>query len=493
MDADIPHIELELKLEFDRADRPRLLHAPALREASGERHHLVSTYFDTPDGAVRRAGYGLRVRRHGTRRVQTVKAGDGAAAGLSARGEWERAIPGDEPVLDAASGPLLPAIGSAAAGRLAPAFIVDLERHTRQVLFAGADVDAAIDVGLVRAGDGVTHLCELELEWRGGPTRALFDLARQLDGIVPLRLGVRTKAERGYGLLKGGDLGARKAEAVPLEPDMAAADAFVAVAHGCLRHFRLNEAVLLGGYAPEALHQARVALRRLRSAMAVFEALFGDDEDAALLDAQLRRVTVVLGEARNLDVLRKRLGRRSAHALEEAARRARERVEAELHSARTRLLLLDVVEWLSCGRWRSEPGDPAALAEPVSAFAGAALGTARRRLVRAGRHFASLEGRRLHKVRIKAKKARYAAEFFASLWNGPNADRRHKAWLRQIEALQDSLGELNDLATGRALLAELGIASETALDADEAHVAALRGDAQDAFRALVRRKPFWRD
>ena len=59
-------------------------------------------------------------------------------------------------------------------------------------------------------------------------------------------------------------------------------DAFAAIARSCLRQYRLNEDILLRQPTSEAIHQARVALRRLRAAFALFKALLGDPESVAL-------------------------------------------------------------------------------------------------------------------------------------------------------------------------------------------------------------------
>ena len=491
MDATAPNLEIELKLELDPADRLRLQRAMPPQAVKSERRRLVSTYFDTPDGAVRRAGYELRVRRHGKRRTQTVSAAGASPAGDCWRGEWERDLPGDSPVLDGTGDPLLQAIGAAEAGRLAAVFVGETDRAIWQVLVAGADVEISLDSGSIHAGEARQPVCDVELELRGGPPRALFDLARLLDGAVPLRLGVRSKAERGYRLIGDAGRPAAKAEAVRLDPDMTATAAFAGIAQACLRHFRLNEAVLLEDYDPEALHQARVALRRLRSALALFGPLFDGDDDAALLEAQLQRFIDVLGEARNHDVLAERLGRRAGAALDNARARAREHVRSELLSARSRTLMLDLAEWLSIGRWREAPADPGTANRPIGAFAATTLDDARRRLGRAGRGLEGLSGRRLHKVRIKAKRAHYAAEFFGSLWTAPKARRRLAAWLVQIERLQDVLGDLNDIAIGGQILAELGAGAQLP-GADDPHLAELRAEAGEALRTLMKRAPFWR-
>ncbi|WP_457825742.1 CHAD domain-containing protein, partial [Staphylococcus aureus] len=76
--------------------------------------------------------------------------------------------------------------------------------------------------------------------------------------------------ERGYALLGGTAPGPAKAEPVPLTPATPAADALCTILRSCIRHYRLNESLLLRSDDSEAVHQARVALRRLRTALWVF-------------------------------------------------------------------------------------------------------------------------------------------------------------------------------------------------------------------------------
>ena len=113
-------VEVELKLEYSLADRERLIASAPLQAASATRHQLVATYFDTPDRRLDKAGYALRVRSDGSRHVQTLKASASAGAGLFVRGEWERDVLGNQPIVDDESGPLLQSLDADALAMLAP-------------------------------------------------------------------------------------------------------------------------------------------------------------------------------------------------------------------------------------------------------------------------------------------------------------------------------------------------------------------------------------
>ena len=101
-----------------------------------------------------------------------------------------------------------------------------------------------LDRGKIVAGERETPICEVELEQKSGPLSELFALARKIDAIVPVRLGVLSKGQRGYRLLAPAVVAA-KAERIALDPDMNAAEAFQQIGQACLRHFRLNEQHLL--------------------------------------------------------------------------------------------------------------------------------------------------------------------------------------------------------------------------------------------------------
>lgn len=187
------------------------------------------------------------------------------AAGLYDRLEWEHEIDSDAPVLTGSKHPLAAAVGAKVIARIAPVFRSLIERTTASVALDGALIEVAVDQGEVDADARRTPVCEIELELKQGSSAALFALARQLDATAAVRLGVLTKAERGYRLLDRHDAQEAKAEPIALIPELPVTSAFQTIAWSCVRHFRLNETLLTDTGDAEALHQARVALRRLRS------------------------------------------------------------------------------------------------------------------------------------------------------------------------------------------------------------------------------------
>lgn len=334
--------EVELKLDLS-SSAAAAIEASGLLPGEAGRVRQSSIYFDTPDQALARAGVSLRIRKSDGKRVQTIKAAGASAAGLFARSEWERAVRNDTPVLDAKT-PLPPSLGECA-DAIAPIFEVAIDRHSWIVAEGDATIEVVLDRGKVVAGDRQSPICEIELELKSGAPAALFAFARKLDAVAPVRLGVLTKAERGY-RLAGPAPTMVKAEPVLLVDGVTPARAFAIVAQSCIRQFRLNESLLLAGGGAAALHQARVALRRLRSAFSIFRPVVGDP--GAALGADLRWLASELGEARNLDVLLART--RPAGSLRDSIAAARasayHRVGEVLEMPRTRHMMLDLAEWI---------------------------------------------------------------------------------------------------------------------------------------------------
>lgn len=485
-------VEVELKLEYDPADRDRLVASPLLGAARSEPKRLVATYFDTPDLQLDKAGYTLRIRKAGRRRTQTVKASSSRAAGLFVRGEWERPVKGDQPILDARAGPLGERIDAPTLARIASVFVTDVERHSGPIERPGGTlIEYAIDSGEVRAGARSMPLSEIELELKQGPPQALFDLARALDEEVPLRLGVRSKSGRGYALVENMVSKAAKAEPIHLDREMGAAEAFVAIAGSCIRHYRLNEALLLQSGAVEPVHQARVALRRLRSAFSLFRPLFAGDDRAALLAAELRWLAGELGTIRDIDVLLPTVEVEMRSSLAALRKQHFEHLVNLLASRRVRMLPIELAEWLAIGQWLSGPADPALRDRCIAPFAGRRLDHLRRRIKREGKSLASLDDEPRHEVRKDAKKLRYAAEFFVSLYPGRKPRRRLDRLLRHVETLQDKLGRLNDAATAPDLVGHLGLEIDLPkLGRKERK--RLLSEAEDCFGELIETKPFWR-
>lgn len=450
--------EVELKFDVEPASVARLRAAPALAAAEARSEHSESLYFDTADGALRGAGVSLRVRRSGGRIVQAAKRKKSNPAGLFVREEWEAEV--SRFALDLGAfrpGPVRRLLGKVDRGALKPVVRTRFTRTAWQVRHLGSRIEVVLDEGTVAAGGRKAVLTELELELKQGKPAALFALAEELGRAAPLRLGAMSKSERGYALAEGRLGKAAKAEPVRLDPAASEAQAFEAAAFSCLRQFRLNEIALLDRPEPEALHQARVGLRRLRSAMSLFRPT-ARGKDYQHLREELRWFAGQFGDARNLDILFAEdapppfAGDARLHAKVGKERdKAYRRVTAALNAARARALMLRLALWLELGGWRAKPRAAGA----ASALAQRQLARQWHKVRRRGGALGTLDPEAEHQLRIDVKKLRYAAEFLAGLYPvQPQAGRRSR-FIAALKDLQEELGVANDARLATAVAARL--------------------------------------
>jgi len=444
--------EVELKFDIEPGGAGRIARSEALAGATGERTRYETLYFDSIDGALRRAGYSLRIRRSGDRYVQTIKRKKASSAGLFVRQEWEEEVPDFTLRADALKRtPLRRWAARAEAGEILPLIRSEITRSAWQIRHRGSRIEVVLDRGRICSGDSDAPIGELELELIRGRPSALFDLARHFGELAPLRIGVLSKSERGYALAEGRLDHNVKAERAALTPPVTEAAAFAAVAFACLRHFRLNEIVLLVREDPEALHQARVALRRLRSAMKLFRPTLHGKQEKELRE-ELRWFARHFGDARNLDLL---LARLEADKVEEAVlaplrdahAKAHRRIARALRSARARAMFLELIQWIETGGWRGHERASHDLAD----LAVRQLEKNWKRVAKKARDFDEQGPEERHELRIAIKAMRYSAEFLAPLYGDrPVAARRDK-FIGALKTLQDGLGDLNDAWTAEQM------------------------------------------
>jgi triphosphatase len=460
--------EVELKLWVAPEDIAALRNHPHfVGSLHNHTHEILDTiYFDSDDRFLRDHGYNLRVRHVGDKSVQTIKSTD-HGVGLFERSEWEQTIEGDEPDLshlnDTALGPLLV---DDVRKTLKPVFETRFERTACHLNSNGADVVMAIDEGQILATGSSRPISEIELELKHGSPADLFKIARDILNIVPAHLGFKSKPERGYELAEQTAVAAETAYDPELSATMTAGRAFTLVGRACLRHMAANVPLILERDG-NALHQMRVALRRLRAAISLFSAVVADDR-AEAIKTELRWLARELGPARDLDTLlveviqplRKRhINEPGLVSISKMFTRKRVKSYRQAHeaiqSARFRTLVLDTVEWVEAGAW-STAEDARIRAQremPIGIYASEQLSRRYKRIRRRGARINELDPEQLHQLRIQVKKARYATEFFSGLYDGKKTTKQCKKTKSSLMQLQGHLGRLNDIVTHKALFA----------------------------------------
>jgi inorganic triphosphatase YgiF len=482
--------EIELKLAIGAAAATRLAHAGAFGPPSAH-EDLRSTYFDTPSETLRKAGLSLRVRTSGKRHVQTIKRSSGMGAGLIRRGEWDKLVKGVEPVPDQRSG--MCEVLARAGEDLVPVFTITVHREIRDLVESGARIEMAVDHGRIAAAHRSEQFHEVELELMHGDIAALFALARRIGTLTTARIGVSTKAWRGWSLLAETPEAVR-AEPLKLDPTMSVGAAFVAIAGACVLHYRRNEDILLDRPTVEAVHQARVALRQLRTAIHAFRAILPGKELPRFAE-RLRRLALTLGSVRDLDVMIEQTGPGILRERMIASRDvAWTRLRRRLGARASRELLLDIVEWLQCGAWREDTPTLSLREEPLRLFAAKTLDQLRKRVHRHGHHFGKLTDEGRHRVRKDVKKLRYNSEFFLHLFDKKRQRKHRKPFLKAMNVLQDDLGILNDLCVAKAWLAAEGLSETPEAQAwiETIQERQLLKHTEGALHELLDAKAFWR-
>jgi CHAD domain-containing protein len=305
-----------------------------------------------------------------------------------------------------------------------------------------------------------------------------------------------SKAERGYRLFAATPLEARRASPVTLDAGISSLVAFRTIALACVAHLQENEQGVRESDDPEFVHQARVAIRRLRSALRLWKPQL-PEAFVATYDAQWRALALILGDARNWDVFlsemlpelassfpeRSEIGALSRYATRQRESR-RKRVRAALKNvAYSRLLLEFTAAVLKLA-------ESAASAVPLKVFAVHCLNKRAKKVIQQASATAKDAASR-HRCRVALKRLRYALEFFDSLLPQKHLESYHQA----VTQLQDLLGQMNDLDVAVQLIEE----ALPAQPADEIHAwMSQRNDLllhklDKSLNAFLRQKLPWKD
>jgi len=208
MNPTIMNKETEIKLRVSRDTLTALRDHPLLkkRNKSGwEERELFNQYFDTAERDLAQAKVALRIRRDGEAFIQTLKTRGQSVAGLSERNEHDWYLESGELDLSKLDDSCWPAaLANLDKRLLQPIFSTDFVRQRADIAWGRGktkvQIEAALDLGKVIAGEGEEEICELELELRQGEPEALLELAAELAADLPLMPCDISKAERGYRL-----------------------------------------------------------------------------------------------------------------------------------------------------------------------------------------------------------------------------------------------------------------------------------------------------
>jgi len=419
--------------------------APALLRA----RNLAETWYDTPGLALLRNGLALSITKARRGYAQTLRRGEVSVTTLLTESMPDPAAfgPGwEEPLAALLQGEAF-----------ATAFATQIKRLTRHA----GPVELQFETGFIQTSTEKLPVRELELR---GPPADVYHLALALAEKHPLILQPTPLVQRGIW-----SAGAARPAAVKAGPGLSGEicldDAVAALTQSCLAQFAANWPVFTLGTEAEAVHQMRVAMRRLRSVLGLFNRAFAAAEFTVFRN-EAKRIANLMGEARNWDVFTALLqaGPIQAFPYEPgftamlaqcATHRAAgyDAVRALLADPATTRFLLTVELFLSRHGWRN--GLPvealANLAAPAQDFAAANITRLHRKVRKRGRHLMRIGAHERHLTRIELKKLRYTTDLFGGLFGRGKI----RAYNRTAVELQEELGLLNDLATAQELLARI--------------------------------------
>lgn len=547
-------VEVELRFQVPAEARADVTAEMARRAANLEHRTLAAIYLDTPDRRLAKAGMAWRLRREGRRWIQTLK---GGGASTLERFEHEVIRPGPVHEVRAHAGT---SVGDKLVAILAQAqaegievgarFRTEVRRTVRRLRTRGAIVEVAFDEGRLLANDNTLRIRELEFELVSGSAVAMLALAERWRKRFGLLLEPRSKAERGDRLAEGFKTPpVRKASRVSFSRDASAMVALGIVVDECLAHVACNAIGIADGdpaLCVDHVHQSRVGIRRLRSALRSFEGWAPQPPESLL--AALRELFATLGASRDSAVLDsgvvQELAKVGAPKLAVTAGADGPDPMAAVCSPATQHLLLALIAWRtsqqelarqlaeasadeSAGPARSgadagagaknapaaegsvagavaaiegedaSPGDvetPVKAAQPVvdartfHQLLERRLRRWHRGIAGVAKTFDQLDETGLHELRKRIKRQRYAVEFFAPALRRRSVER----YLEPLAAIQERMGLLNDLFVARARFQELvshDPAAWFALGWLAARIAEVRAAAGPELRVLARTSP----
>lgn len=491
--------EIELKFQVPPGQRKAVELAVAGQQPA-RRTRLQAAYFDTPGSALAQSGMALRLRKEGRVWVQTLKSvlPDGAhmtrAEHNVTRAETGTAIPDIDPQLHADT-----PVGAAflkvlkggkahADGPLQQVMSTDIWRRSRTVRVAGGTVELSFDAGFITAGPADAprrqRVCELEIELKSGHPHAVVSTAGRWVARHGLWLDTRSKAELGQLLRRDVAMAEpRRAIDVSLERSMSATQAMDAVLRSCLDQISVNASQIASGlHEAEHVHQLRVGLRRLRTALRFFDgAQLSEAKDEAgrlALSVDAAELFRQLGAARDQDAVAGPLMLALKHALEAVGQpgeapalpvsEAAEPPANLVRREQTQRLLLALIGRLQ-GDAPKQPGRASAsgssvgsathsghtrldqvaspLQRPLRERLAQRLNRWHRGVLADAQSFDLLDDEGRHRLRKHIKRLRYAVEFCASLFD----EAEVQSYLKGLRTLQERLGALNNVAVGIAL------------------------------------------
>lgn len=486
----------------------RLARVRAQAHCGSQPTALDVVYFDTAGGDLANAGISIGLSRAGRSWTQTLDVpGRSTAERRVDIAQGARSGRGEAPVVDATLHQGTPA-GDALAELLAaqdwtaaplePRFRMAVVRYRRVLRVAGSRIEFACDAGSIEAGQRVQAIRELGFKLKAGGPQGMFAEARRWVEHHGLWIESRSRAARGNWLSRGQAGGPPVRATLDAPRDVRAARDELALLRAIVGHVLhqvlANASEVAAGLdTVDHVHQLRVGLRRLRTALRVFGAAA---PALGACEKPLAQVFRGLGSWRDAGVTRDtiapRLREAGAPDIELPPTDDERRSPVRLSRGKAlQLALLQLMEFAATQPAPDAQGPKASSRASLDAALDARLNKLHKQVISAGRQFDALSLDEQHRTRKRLKRLRYLAEFVAPRYKRSMVKR----YLAALEPAQDALGAHNDAAVALARYQALASKDREALFAVGWLTARLEqtvSDSRQALSALSEARRFWR-
>jgi triphosphatase len=279
--------EIELKL-LTNENAGEIIETKLLSQINAhitqETQILTNHYFDTPNRTLRQHDIGLRIRGNDQTLEQTLKTSGKSIGGLQQRPEYNVQLDElkkqnvgfpDLTLFPASAWPKTIDVNDVQAS-IETLFSTHFERRIYLLEFPHGDiVELVWDLGEVTSGHQNVPICEIELELKKGSTTELFNLAKLIVSLLPITIGIDSKAAIGYKLCDGSSLGKfAQHQQDPHENMQNTAEEFVSLLTTRLHDFQMLSAEIRRQYSKELAIKIKQVLIKLADNLAVFSHYF---------------------------------------------------------------------------------------------------------------------------------------------------------------------------------------------------------------------------
>ncbi|MFT4022120.1 MAG: CHAD domain-containing protein, partial [Acinetobacter sp.] len=443
--------EIELKLQIPTQQQAAI--AKTFNKKNSKSIDLHARYFDTNDNLLAKHLTALRIRKEGQHWIQTLKS---ASESHLQRFEHEIDLGSAEnvPELNLAAYLDIPqakyilnhALGQSWDGLILQ-FETIVQRKFRLIDINNSQIELCLDRGLLRSQHDEAIIHEVEFELKHGSIRDLIFLTHDWVQRYGIWLDVRSKAERGNLLAQGKKVSpATTSQSVKLNSKISPDQALRTIVANCLEQILPNVAAIADHIAEDShIHQARVGIRRLRSALKSFKAW--STEVDPHWQAQLREIFSELGASRDESIVFQDILPKIPNDV----------VTWQHQPLNTGIpkVLSDILQdsfsnqlWLSLLNFAYAPSVESKSKIKLQTQANQILKRLYKKILQDANQYSQLHIEQQHQFRKDLKQLRYSIEFLSSLY--PKNTVRD--FLSNIEPLQDALGQFNDVIVAQRVL-----------------------------------------